>query len=138
MKYSSRTWCFSNVLEFRVTEDRIFIPAIIICNKLPFSQDGINSVSGNLRTDQPLRFIEFKKMLYILKHEFPDTSGNGQIPRFVRFPTMFHRHRVISSRVYQYFCLLCLLNLKLSLFRRSHRHAISGLESDPVYPKNAI
>lgn len=64
MKYSSRTWCFSNVLEFRVTEDRIFIPAIIICNKLPFSQDGINSVSGNLRTDQPLRFIELKSYIF--------------------------------------------------------------------------
>ncbi|PAV83674.1 hypothetical protein WR25_21695 [Diploscapter pachys] len=40
-----------------VTEDQVFIPAIIICNKLPFSQDGINSVSGNLRTDQPLRYF---------------------------------------------------------------------------------
>ncbi|KJH53276.1 hypothetical protein DICVIV_00587 [Dictyocaulus viviparus] len=35
----------------------LFIPAIIICNRMPFSQDGVNSVSEILRQDSAMRYL---------------------------------------------------------------------------------
>ncbi|EYB94587.1 hypothetical protein Y032_0170g276 [Ancylostoma ceylanicum] len=31
------------------------IPALVICNRMPFSQDGVNSVNANLRQDPAMR-----------------------------------------------------------------------------------
>ncbi|RCN30414.1 hypothetical protein ANCCAN_23817 [Ancylostoma caninum] len=33
------------------------IPALVICNRMPFSQDGVNSVNGNLRQDPAMRYL---------------------------------------------------------------------------------
>ncbi|PIO63537.1 hypothetical protein TELCIR_14862 [Teladorsagia circumcincta] len=33
------------------------IPALLICNRMPFSQDGVNSVNSALRQDQAMRYL---------------------------------------------------------------------------------
>ncbi|EPB72873.1 hypothetical protein ANCCEY_08047 [Ancylostoma ceylanicum] len=33
------------------------IPALVICNRMPFSQDGVNSVNANLRQDPAMRYL---------------------------------------------------------------------------------
>ncbi|CAJ0593477.1 unnamed protein product [Cylicocyclus nassatus] len=41
----------------RVDGTPLALPTLIICNRMPFSQDGVNSVSANLRQDQALRYL---------------------------------------------------------------------------------
>ncbi|CAD6195997.1 unnamed protein product [Caenorhabditis auriculariae] len=38
-----------------VDEDQLFIPSLVICNRMPFSQDGVNAVNVNMRQDAALR-----------------------------------------------------------------------------------
>ncbi|XGW19783.1 hypothetical protein V3C99_003541 [Haemonchus contortus] len=33
------------------------MPALVICNRMPFSQDGVNSVNAAIRQDQPMRYL---------------------------------------------------------------------------------
>ncbi|CAI5438362.1 unnamed protein product [Caenorhabditis angaria] len=40
-----------------IHDDQLYIPALIICNRMPFSQDGLNSVNPALREDAPLRYL---------------------------------------------------------------------------------
>ncbi|ULU09259.1 hypothetical protein L3Y34_013988 [Caenorhabditis briggsae] len=40
-----------------IHDDQLFIPALIICNRMPFSQDGLNNVNVNLRQDSALRYL---------------------------------------------------------------------------------
>ncbi|CAI4229992.1 unnamed protein product [Auanema sp. JU1783] len=40
-----------------VNVDQLYVPAIVICNRMPFSQDGINSINSNIRQDQSIRYL---------------------------------------------------------------------------------